>query len=135
MTIENALDPPPARRPPGKAPHRRIAAAVAGVVVAMAVIAVILVFTLGHSNPQSRATPARAERGASAQQQVQPPPAVTAQTAAQTRANLAAAQRAANSPKLAATHVQVAAVSPPGGAAPRGAGVSRSSTSVGPSDG
>jgi hypothetical protein len=64
---------------------------------------------------------------------IQPPPAVTPQAAAQTQANLAAMQRAANAPGLAAGHVQVATVSPPAGRAPSGAGVT--STSVGPSDG
>ncbi len=135
MTTENALDPAPVNRKTGKAPHRRTAALITGIVIGVAVIAVILHLTLGHSATQAQATTnARFDRGG-ASQQVQPPPAVTPQTTAETRANLAAAQRAADSPTLNATHVQVAAVSPPVGPAPRGAGLKSSSSSVGSSDG
>ena len=97
------------------------------------IFAVVHVVTQ-HPTAQGQATAAGFERGqGSSGAQVQPPPAVTPQVAAQTQANLDAMQRAANAPGLTATHTQVAAVSPPAGRAPSGAGVTN--TSVGSSDG
>jgi len=136
MITDNALDPPPARRRPGRVPYPRIAAGIAGVVVAGVAIYAIAHMVLHRPDAQGPAGPAGfARAGAASSSQTQPPPAVTPQAAAQDRANLDALQRAANAPGLGAQHVQVSAVSPPGGSVPSGVGVSRSSASVGPSDG
>ena len=132
MTTDNALDPPPVRRRTGRAPYRRTAAIVAGVVIALAVIFVIGQIVLKH--PAVDAQKASFQRGGAATA-VQPPPAVAPKLAAQTSANIHAMQRAANSPALAARPVQVASVSPPAGPAPSGVGVVRSKTSIGPSAG
>jgi hypothetical protein len=134
MTTDNALDPPPARRRTGRVPFPRIAAVVAGVVVVAAAIFVVVHLIGPKPNDQREAMRAAFARGASSAQ-VQTPPAVTPEQAAQTQANLAALQRAADSPALAVHPTQVSTVSPLAGRAPSGTGVTPSSNSVGPADG
>ncbi len=135
MTTVNALDPAPVRRRAGKARTPRVAAIVIGVVIAAAVIFAVIHIVTQHPGPANDAGRASFERGggSSSPSQVQAPPAVTPEAAARSQANLAALQRAANAPGLAASHVQVATVSPPGGRPPSGAGVTNSS--VGPASG
>ena len=132
MTTDNALDPPPVRKRSGRAPYRRTAAIVAGVVIAVALIFVIGKIVL--KPPAADTQHAGFQRSAAAST-VQAPPAVAPKVAAETRANIHALQRAANSPALAARPVQVASVSPPAGPAPTGAGVVRSKTTIGPAAG
>jgi hypothetical protein len=134
MTTDNALDPAPVRRRADRAPYRRIAAIVVGLAIAVVVILVIVHMVFQKPN-QQEAMRAGFARGAGSQAQVTPPPAVTPASAAQANANLQALQKAANSPALAATPVQVSTVSPPAGPAPKGDGVSASAASVGPANG
>jgi hypothetical protein len=134
MTTDNALDPAPVRRRTGRAPYRRIAAIVAGVAIAVVVVLVIVHMVFKPPNQQDAARAAFARGGGGSQAQVTPPPAVTPASAAQANANLQALQKAANSPALAATPVQVSTVSPPAGPAPKGDGVTASAASVGPAD-
>jgi len=135
MTTDNALDPPPARRRTGRVPFPRVAALIAGVVIVIAVIFVVVHLVGLRANERREAMRAAFERGASSSAQVQPPPAVTPQQAAQAQANLDALQRAADSPALAVHPTQVSTVSPLAGRAPSGTGVTPSSNSVGPADG
>ena len=135
MTTVNALDPPPVRRRADRGPFPRTAVVIAGIVVAAVAIFAIAYFVFGQAKPQGDTARAGFDRGGASSPQVQPPPAVTPETNAQTKANLAALQRAANAPGLAARSGQVASVSPPAGRVPSGVGVTPRSTSVGPSDG
>ena len=135
----NALDPAPLRR--SNPPHRRIAAIVVGVVIAVGVIFALVHF-LHPAAPAGRGGAGGAggfeaagfSRGGGGAT-TEPPPAVTAEAAAATTANLKAAQRAADSPALANHPVQVAAVSPPAGPPARGLGVTHKVEQVGASDG
>ena len=134
ITTDNALDPPPVRRRRGKLSRPRLAAIVAGVVIAAAVGFAVVHIVLQH--PGTRTAPAGFERGGGGgQQQTQPPPAVAPQAAAQMQSTLQAMQRAASSPALAARPVQMAAVSPPAGPPPGGVGVRSSKTGFGPAAG
>ena len=136
----NALDPAPLRR--SNPPHRRIAAIVVGVVIAVGVVFALVHF-LHPAAPAGRAGFGAAgsvegagfSRGGGGGAATEPPPAVTAEAAAATTANLRAAQRAADSPALANHPVQVAAVSPPAGPPARGLGVTHPTPQIGPSDG
>ena len=134
MTTANALDPPPVRRRVGQVPSPRALAVIAGVLVVAVVIFAVAYIVFGHAKPQLESARAGSERGGTASQTVQPPPAVTPQMTAETRSNLAALQRAANAPGLVAHAGQVASVSPPAGRVPSGVGVTPRSTSVGPSN-
>ena len=134
---QNALDPPRARR--SGLPHRRIAAIVVGVVIAVGVIFALAQIlhpgAAGRDGAGSRGGFDRTAFAGSRGATPEPPPAVTPETAATTSANIKAAQRAAESPALAAHPVQVASVSPPAGPPARGLGVTHSAVEVGPSDG
>lgn len=136
-TTQNALDPPRARRP--RPPHRRIVAIVVGVVIAVGVIFALVHFlhpaAAGRDGAGGRDGFDRAGFSGSGGATPEPPPAVTPETAATTSANIKAAQRAAESPALAAHPVQVATVSPPAGRPARGLGVTHSDVQIGPSDG
>ena len=135
MTTANALDPPPVIRRTGRTPFPRTAAVIGGLLVVAVAIFAIAYIMFGRPKPQTDTARAGFDRGgASSSQQVQAPPAVTAQSVAETQATLAALQRAANAPGLAARAGQVAAVSPPAGRVPSGVGVTPRSTSVGPSN-
>lgn len=128
---DNALDPPPARRT-GRVPRRRAAAIAVGIVVVVVFVLVVGRFVLHHPAADSRA---RHGFGGAGVAQVQTPPAVSPAAAAQTRADLRAAQRTAESPVLGRRRVQVATVSPPAGAPPSGVGVDPSRASIGPAAG
>jgi hypothetical protein len=130
---DNALDPPPARRP--RASRRRIALILVGVVIAAGVtftIGKVVFFHPAQNGPGGfdRAAFARSSGPAPT-----PPPAVSPETAEKTKADIAALHRAASSPALEPKPVQVATVSPPAGPVASGLGVNRSRSQIGPSDG
>jgi hypothetical protein len=127
---ENALDPPPARRP--KAPRRRIALIVASAVIVVGAAVAIGNGLLNHPAPRAFD---RAAFGRGSGPTPTPPPAVSPETAEKTKAAIAAMHKAAASPALEPRPVQVATVSPPAGPAASGLGVTRSHGGVAPSDG
>jgi hypothetical protein len=126
---ENALDPPPARRPK---PRLRIALIVAGAVV---VVGAAIVIGNGAFNHPAPGAFDRAAFSRGSGPTPTPPPAVSPETAEKTKADIAALHRAAASPALEPKSVQVATVSPPAGPVASGLGVTRSHNEVRPSDG
>ena len=130
---DNALDPPPARRP--KPSQRRIVLILVGVVIAVGVALTIGNALFNHPAPGGRGGFDRAAFSRNSGPAPTPPPAISPEAAEKTKANIEAMHRAASAPELEPRSVQVATVSPPAGPRASGIGVGRPRVQVEPSDG